>query len=407
MTRLTVSYLAARGDGVALRDGGVPVFVPESAPGDTVLLNEAGRVAVIEPGPNRATPACPHFGACGGCTLQHIAEPLYRRWLSDRILTALEQHGVTVGHVEPTHLSPPGARRRASLRAVKKGGTVGIGFNAERSHTLVDIRACPVLHPRLYQVADAVRSFLPPRMRESQAVGVQMTQTDSGVDLLLTNLSADKLPEIEALTTFAEAQDLARLSIEGPLGVDIIAERRTPVLHFDGVPVWLPPASFTQATPDGEAALIAATILAAGPQGPIADLFAGLGTLSLPLSRSAPVEAIDAAKPALGALERAAREHGRPVSVTHRDLFRRPLQPSELKRYATAVVDPPRAGAEAQAAALAASTLARVAMVSCNPNSFARDARLLTDGGFRLERLWPVGQFLWSTHVELVAQFSR
>lgn len=407
MTRLTVSYLAARGDGVALRDGHTPVFVPESAPGDTVLLNEAGRVAAIEPGPNRAQPVCPHFGACGGCTLQHIAEPLYRTWLAERIVAALDQHGVTTGEIMPAHLSPPGARRRASLRAVKKGGVVGIGFNAERSHTLVDIRACPVLHPRLYRVADAVRGFLPPRMRESQAVGVQMTLTDSGVDLLLTNLSADKLPEIEALTAFAEAQDLARLSIEGPLGVDIIAERRSPILHFDGVPVRLPPASFTQATADGEAALIAATLAAAGQRGPIADLFAGLGTFSLPLSRLAPIEAIDAAKPALDALERAARAHHRPVTAAHRDLFRRPLQPSELKRYATVVVDPPRAGAEAQSAALASSTVERVVMVSCNPNSFARDARLLADGGFRLERLWPVGQFLWSTHVELVAQFSR
>ncbi|MBA3904939.1 MAG: RNA methyltransferase, partial [Rhodocyclaceae bacterium] len=378
-----------------------------SAPGDTVLLNEAGRVAAIEPGPNRAQPVCPHFGACGGCTLQHIAEPLYRTWLAERIVAALDQHGVTTGEVMPAHLSPPGARRRASLRAVKKGGVVGIGFNAERSHTLVDIRACPVLHPRLYHVADAVRGFLPPRMRESQAVGVQMTLTDSGVDLLLTNLSADKLPEIEALTAFAEAQDLARLSIEGPLGVDIIAERRSPILHFDGVPVRLPPASFTQATADGEAALIAATLAAAGQRGPIADLFAGLGTFSLPLSRLAPIEAIDAAKPALDALERAARAHQRPVTAAHRDLFRRPLQPSELKRYATVVVDPPRAGAEAQSAALASSTVERVVMVSCNPNSFARDARLLADGGFRLERLWPVGQFLWSTHVELVAQFSR
>ncbi|WP_353216055.1 class I SAM-dependent RNA methyltransferase [Sandarakinorhabdus sp.] len=394
-----IVQLAARGDGITA-DGR---YVPLAAVGDSVDFTV--QPPQIRPGPNHAAPACTHYPACGGCQLQHLNDDAYTRFVLDRLLRVLPAGWPA--QVHPVALSPPRSRRRASLKALKRGGKLSLGFHSEGTHALVDIADCPLLAPELMAVLAPLRRLLKSRVRDGQGAGVAMTLTDDGVDLLLANVSAEGLAAIEALTDFANATDLARLSVEGPGGIDTLVERRQPTVLMGGVAVPLPVAPFLQATREGEAALVAAVRAAVGDAGKIADLFCGLGTFALPLSQRAAVLAVDAAGPAVMALGVVARRADRRVDVQHRDLFRRPLTPGELAGMQAVVFDPPRAGAEAQARALAASNVPVVVAVSCNPNSFGRDAKILVEGGYTLNALWPVAQFRWSSHVELVARFER
>jgi 23S rRNA (uracil1939-C5)-methyltransferase len=390
--------MGAKGDGVTA-DGR---FVVGAVPGDVVDAE-----GCIVPGPNRAEPQCRHFGTCGGCQLQHVADPAIEGFARDRVLQPLARVGIVPLEIRPVHMSPPGARRRAAMRATRTHGAVRLGFNAEGAHSLVDMHECPVLDPAIFALVQPLRGLLSPHLTERSAIGITMTVTDQGIDLLLANLQANSLPVIEGLTAFARAHGLARLSVEGPMGVETLMAAGDPVIRMGGVAVTLPPAAFLQATPDGEAALVAAVTAIVGKAARVADLFAGSGTFALPLSRAASVEAVDGAGPAIRSLEAAARRAGRPVTVQHRDLFRKPLSPDELARFEAVVIDPPRAGAVAQTEQLAESRVPVIAAVSCNPATFARDAERLVAGGYTLHRLWPVAQFRWSTHVELVAEFRR
>lgn len=396
---IDIVRLGARGDGVTA-DGR---FVPVTVPGDRVRFAPFE----VEACADHANPPCRHFPECGGCQLQHVADPAYERWVVARIIAALDAVGVVVGTIEPVALSPPRSRRRASLRAVKRRGQTTLGFNADASHRIVDCRECWVLTPRLFALIAPLRTLLGAALKDGDGAGVTLTESDSGVDVLLANVAARSLAEIERLTAFAARHDLARLSVEGPDGVETVTEARPPTLRFGGIGVTLPVAPFLQATREGEAALQAAVTAATAGAATVADLFCGLGTFALPLAQRARVFAADGSVASTAALTAAVRAHGARVVVERRDLFRRPLVAAELARFDAVVFDPPRAGAAAQVDALAASEVLRIAAVSCNPNSFARDAAALAAGGYRLERLWPVGQFRWSTHVELVAQFSR
>lgn len=391
--------LAARGDGVS--DDGR--FVPLAAVGDSVDFSSSP--PLIMPGPHHAAPACTHYPACGGCQMQHMDDAAYGNFVIDRISRVLP--GGLPDDVRPLALSPPRSRRRASLKALKRGGKLVLGFHSEGTHALIDIVDCPVLHPQLMALLAPLRRLLRARLKDGQGAGIALTLSDAGVDVLLANVSAEGLAAIEALTQFAQDCDLARLSVEGAGGIDTLVERRQPALMMGGVPVPLPAAPFLQATREGEAALVAAVLEAVGDAGRVADLFCGLGTFALPLSLKAAVLAVDAAGPAVMALGLAARLAGRRVEVQHRDLFRRPLVDKELAGLGALVFDPPRAGAEAQAKELAASQVPVVVAVSCNPNTFGRDAKILVEGGYRLTTLWPVAQFRWSSHVELVARFER
>ncbi len=393
-----VVRLAARGDGVTA-DGR---FLPGVVPGDRVARD--GRV---QRGPNHQPPPCRHFGACGGCQMQHVSDAAYAGFVEDRIVWALNGVGIKPRAILPVNLSPPHSRRRASLRAVRVGKSVRIGFNAEGSHSLVDLEECHILAPALFALIAPLRALLPPWLSERKAIGITLTESDSGIDMLLANVSADSLASIERLTEFAAAEGLARLSVEGPGGVETIVERTAPALRMGGASVTIPPAAFLQASREGEAALVAAVRDIVGPAAPVADLFCGLGTFALPLSRAATVIAADAAGPAIAALAAAARASGRPIKAVHRDLFRKPFSAAECKPFGAIVFDPPRAGATAQAAEIAQSAVPTVAAVSCNPSTFARDAEKLVSGGYILGRIWPVAQFRWSTHVELVAEFVR
>jgi 23S rRNA (uracil1939-C5)-methyltransferase len=391
--------LAARGDGVTA-DGR---FVALTAPGDRVDFG--ADPPRILPGPHHVTPPCAHYPACGGCQMQHVDEAAYGDFVRDRLARVLPA-GLP-DDVRAMALSPPRSRRRASLKALKRGGKLSLGFHSEGTHALVDIQDCPLLAPELMALVAPLKALLRARLKDGQGAGVALTLCDTGVDLLLANVAADGLAAIEALTDFAATHDLARLSVEGPGGIDTLVERRAPVLAMGGVAVALPVAPFLQATREGEAALVAAVCEAVGDAARVADLFCGLGTFALPLSSRAAVLAVDAAGPAIAALGVAARRAGRRIEVQHRDLFRRPLDRDELKSLDAVVFDPPRAGAEAQARAFAASSVPVVVAVSCNPNTFGRDAGILLDGGYRLSTLWPVAQFRWSSHVELVARFFR
>ena len=391
--------LAARGEGVAA-DGR---FVALAAPGDTLSAN-----GELTPGPHRQPPPCRHFPPCGGCQLQHVDDAAYFDFIRDRVASALRAQGIEDASILDPHLSPPRSRCRATLHWAARGRDVAIGFNAGRSHDIVDMRECHILLPELFALVAPLRRLLAGRGRAGQA---SMTRIDGGVDLALAGAAFDGLPGADALTAFAEAHGLARLSIDDGYGAQARWEPNPATITLGGVPTPFPAGAFLQATADGEAALVAAVRAAVGPARAVADLFAGLGTFALSLagglSSGVRVLAVEGARDAALALRSAAVAGGRAVAVEHRDLFRRPLTAAELARFDAVVLDPPRAGAKEQIAELAASAVPRIAYVSCNPSTFARDARTLIDGGYALASVFPVGQFRWSTHVELAATFSR
>ncbi|TFU06379.1 class I SAM-dependent RNA methyltransferase [Polymorphobacter arshaanensis] len=392
--------IAGRGDG-ATADGH---YYRATVTGDRIRVSD-GKVEV-DPGPNHATPPCRHFPDCGGCAMQHVSDTYYADWALERLRRALI--GVEIGEIAPLHLSPSFSRRRAALRAVRRGKALTLGFNADSSHSLIDLHECHVLVPELFTLLAPLRALLSQALGEGQGAGISLTLSDSGVDVLLANVAAQTLKQIERLTNFAARHNLARLSVEGPAGVETIAEAQPPVLRFGGVPVVLPPAPFLQATRDGESALTAAVLAGVGNAPRVADLFCGLGTFALPLAANRRrVLAADNAGPAIAALTTAARGAGLLLLPETRDLFRRPMDVEELKRFDAVVFDPPRAGATSQAVQLAKSNVPRVVAVSCNPVSFAADARTLVAGGYRLRKLTPVAQFRWSPHLELVAVFDR
>jgi 23S rRNA (uracil1939-C5)-methyltransferase len=373
--------LAARGDGVT--ESGR--FVAMTAPGDTI------EGETVTPGQHHQVPPCRHFPECGGCQLQHVDDSAYAAYIDDCIVSALAAQGITAPEMRPAHLSPPRTRRRASLKAA--GGLVG--FYATASHRIVDMRECHILRPELFALVAPLRRLIRGR------AGATMTLADQGVDLMLEGVSAEGLEATEAMIAFAGENGLARLALDDGFGPQTLWEPEPVTISLSGVPVALPHGAFLQATVEGEAALVAAVREAVGSAGIVADLFAGLGTFSLALP--AKVYAAEGARDAVLALKGA----GRGVFVDHRDLFRRPLDAAELGRFEAIVLDPPRAGAKEQAPQLAASRVPRIAYVSCNPATFARDAKALVDGGYRLDWVQGVGQFRWSTHIELAACFSR
>lgn len=354
-----------------------------------------------------AIPPCRHFPICGGCQLQQLDDAEYAGFLRDRIAAALTAQGLDVPDIAAPHLSPPRARRRAAMKAERRGGRVLLGFSEAGTNRIVDLAECHVIDPRLFALVAPLRKLLGLLPKHGRAANVRMTLADQGVDLLLEGVSAEGLAAAEALTVFAERHALARLSIDEGHGAEARWEPAGVTVTLGGIAVPLPEGAFLQATADGEAALVAAVRTSVAGAGAVADLFAGLGTFALPLSADAKLFAVEGARDAALALRVAAGRAGRPLLVEQRDLFRRPLTGAELARFDAVVLDPPRAGAREQMPALAASRVARIAYVSCNPATFARDAAVLVAGGYRLERVAPVGQFRWSTHVELAATFSR
>ena len=382
--------LAARGDGIDEAGG----FHALTAPGD--MISDG----VITPGPHRVAPACTHFQRCGGCQLQHIDDASYADFLVDRIAGALAAQGISAEIATP-HLSPPGTRRRVALRALRRGKQVMLGFAEAGSHTLIDLKQCPVMHPDLFALLRPLRAMLPHLVRDRRIADLRMTMTDQGVDLLISGVEAEGLAAAEALSDFAAQHKLARLSLDEGYGPTVRWEPDPVTVRLGGVAVALPEGAFLQATADGEAALVRAVCDAV--TGPAIDLFAGLGTFTF---ASGALHAVEGARDAIMALQSAANQAGLLIKGEHRDLFRRPMMAAELKPYQSVIIDPPRAGAKEQIAEIAAAQVPVIASVSCNPATFARDAKMLVDAGYRIDWIRPVGQFRWSTHAELAARFS-
>ncbi len=396
MTDEPIVRIAARGDGITASGR----YSPMAAPGDMLAIDGS-----VTPGPHHVTPPCRHFPACGGCQLQHIDDVAYAEFVVDRVASALAAQRFADAEIRAPHLSPPHTRRRATLTAERRGRQLLLGFNGAQSNRIVDLAVCPVLHPALEALVKPLRGLLPTLLADRKAAGVQMTMTDQGVDLLISNVEAEGLDAVMALADFAQQHRLARLSIDEGFGPTVRWEPEPVTITLGGLAVPMPEGAFLQATADGEAKLVAAVREAVGEVQNSADFFAGLGTFALTLPGL--VLAAEAARDAIFSLQSAANRAGRTVACEHRDLFRRPLTAKELAKFDAVVLDPPRAGARDQVAEIAASVVPRIAYVSCNPATFARDASILANGGYRLDWVQPVGQFRWSTHVELAAAFSR
>jgi len=411
------------GDGIAETPTG-RLYIPFTAAGDRARVRPGrargdGRAATLDellsPGPERTVPPCPHFGRCGGCALQHLTDEAYVAWKIGRLVHALARVGIEDHVTAPPARTPPGSRRRATFAAARPiaGRAAIAGFNIRESNDVVDLARCVVLDARIVDLLPGLRDLLTVLLPVRGRAAVTVTLLDGGLDVVLTIPLEPDLRTRERLAAFAASADVARLSWRdsGETTAETVVQRRPVGAVFGGVFVPLPPGAFMQASAEGERALVDAVRDAVGPARSVADLFAGAGTFSFPLAiAGARVRAVDADEASLAALATAARAHA-PLAqrIVHerRDLFARPLVASELKGCDAVVFDPPRAGAAAQATELARSSVRVIAAVSCNPATFARDARILADGGYTLERVLPVDQFLWSPHLELVATFRR
>ncbi len=399
-----IDHLSASGEGV-VKAGLEPLFVPLALPGETVRLDVEGRLlAIVTPSPDRAEPFCPAFGRCGGCAMQHLSLTAYAAWKRDVVSRALDRAGLGVD-VSPTEVAHGGGRRRAILHVRFREGGPAAGFMAARSHDLQALDACPILVPELKDIFRIAREATRPLAGRNKPLDVQATATLAGLDIDIRGHGAPDPRERLRLTDAAAALDLARLSVHR----DVIVERRPPAIDVGGVPVVLPPRAFLQATAEAESTLGALVVEAVGKARAVADLFCGVGPFALRLASRAKVHAVDDAAESVAALARAARGRQglKPVTTETRDLFRRPLLPPELSAFDCVVMDPPRAGAEAQARQIAASKLRHVVSVSCDLQSFIRDGLILKAAGFRLGRVTPVDQFAWSRHIELVGDFRR
>jgi 23S rRNA (uracil1939-C5)-methyltransferase len=404
------------GDGIALWRG-LPIYLPFTVPGDRVHARLGTRrgsgyegqiVDLIAAGPGRAPPPCRHFGMCGGCALQHLDPLLYRQAKLDGLHAALARAGIDADAVAPLQIVAP-ARRRARLGLLQPRGAgqeTLVGFRGRFRHALVDIEECPVLEPGLFTAIGGLRTAAAAFLTPGEAAEASLTRTDSGIDLLIEAAARPGLAAFEALAELAAANDLARIVWRDHGEDTLVVERRPVRILFSGFAVPFPPGGFLQANAAAERRLVAEVLAGIGGRHPILDLFAGLGAFTFALAESGPVHAVEGNAAAVAALGRAAGV-APGITVECRDLARDPLPSDTLARYAAAVFDPPRAGAARQAAALANTGLDTVVAVSCNPATFARDAATLIGGGFRLEKLVPIDQFVWTPHLELVGVFRR
>jgi len=405
---LGIARLGAQGDGIAETPSG-QVFVPYVLPGERVqaqVKGERGRlVAVLDASPKRIAPVCRHFTHCGGCALQHLEREAYLAWKRESVTAAFAARGIEaqVSHVVSVGL---GARRRATFSARRSGRGVVLGFYEAKGHEIVDLHECPVTASAIVRALPGLKRLIEPFTAQKVPLRLTVTLAANGLDVAIEDLPGELGPDArERLAHEAAACKLARVTLAG----DTLYQSTVPAVRFGEANVVLPPRAFLQAAPAAEAEMVRLVVSALGGARRIADLFSGLGTFTFPLAKGAPVLAVDGDKQAIGALQSAAKRTPglKPIETKVRDLFREPLSPKELESFDAVVLDPPRAGAAAQAAALVGSRVVTIAAVSCNPATLARDARILIDGGFKLERVTPVDQFLYSPHVEAVAVLRR
>ena len=408
--RLVIDHVGHRGDGVAFADG-QSLYVPYTLGGETVEVapvpghhpDRRHLLQVERASPERVTPFCPHFGTCGGCAIQHWETERYRAWKRDIVIETLAQAKLACD-VYPLIDAHGLGRRRITLHA--RMGThdvLKVGFAAANSHDIIPVDRCPILDPGLSGALDAGWAVAEPLISIGKPLDIQITTTDSGLDIDVRGSGPLPAPMIATLSRIAEQHRLARLTRHG----ELVLMRTPPTITIGTAQVTLPPGSFLQATVAGEETLAALVAEHCRRAKHIADLFCGVGPFALRLAAKARIAAFDNDEGAVTALQKAATSTSglKPVKAQARDLFRRPLMPQELRDYEAIVFDPPRQGAQAQVLQLAASKVPVVIAVSCNVATFARDARILIDGGYRLEGVTPVDQFRHTPHVELVARF--
>ena len=403
---LTIDRLGHLGDGIAQGPDG-PLYAPQMLPGEVItgdiLGDQFTGIRIVTPSVHRVSPPCIHARTCGGCMMQHASDAFVADWKQGIVQAALQAQGITT-LFRPLVTSPPNSRRRATLAARRTKGGGLLGFHARGSDTLVAIPGCQLLHPDLIASFPALEALVKAGGTRTVEMQLTVTRSLSGTDVMVTGgKPADAAMQMD-LARLIEAHGLARLTWNG----EIVALRTMPMQRFGRSLVALPPGAFLQATAEGEAALLQAVALAIGSVRKVVDLFAGVGTFALPLAERAEVLAVEGEAQMMAAVDKAARgtEGLRRVTVQTRDLFRRPLEADEFKGYDAVVIDPPRAGAEAQMRTLAQSKVPVIAAVSCNPATFARDARILMNAGYKLDWVQVVDQFRWSPHVELAARFS-
>lgn len=414
---LEIERLGAGGDGVATGPDGRPLFVALTLPGEIVVVEEpqgdnlqkrrAALKRIITPSPHRVKPPCPHFRQCGGCSLQHFAPAAYGEWKRRQLENSLAKRGLQVD-VRPLAGRPSARRRRAAFSATRSRKGVLLGYFKRAAHTIVDIRQCPVLEPSLVDALPALRRLVRPLLSRKSVARLSVLVTAGGLDIVIGNVEpvedGDRRLELARLS---EALQVARLTVAG----EILLEREKALVHFDGLAAISPPGSFLQPSVEMQDMMIAHVgQLTAGIEGGRAlDLFSGMGTFTLPLARRFNMLAVEHNGAALAALRQASGFSTglKTIETLERDLATMPLSNMELRGYDLALIDPPRSGARAQIGELARSHIARLVAVSCNPASFARDARQLMDGGYCLQSVTPFDQFSYSPHVELVAEFVK
>jgi 23S rRNA (uracil1939-C5)-methyltransferase len=409
--KLLIDHVGHRGDGVALARGET-IYVPYTLGGETVEVEEVHGhpdrrrlLAVDAPSPERIAPFCPHFGVCGGCAIQHWEVDRYHAWKHNLVVETLKQAKLDV-EVSPLVDAHGAGRRRITLHArLGTHDVLKVGFTAANSHDVIPVDRCPILDPALSGALEAAWALAEPLTRLGKPLDIQVTATNNGLDIDVRGSGPLASAMIATLSAIAEKHRLARLTRHG----ELVLMRSAPTVTIGPAQVTLPPGSFLQATTAGEEALAALVEKHSGRAKHIADLFCGVGPFALRLARRARIAAFDSDAGAVASLQKAATATSglKPVKAETRDLFRRPLVPSELRDYDAVVFDPPLQGAQAQCERLAASKVPIVIAVSCNAATFARDAKILVDGGYRLEGVTPVDQFRHTPHVELVARFSR
>ncbi len=396
--------LSIQGDGIA--EG--PLYVPYALPGEVVSGAVTGNrmegAKILRPSAERVKAPCPHFRSCGGCALQHASDGFLAEWKTGVVRKALAAQGLAAEFRE-TVTSPAGSRRRAGFtgRRTKKGAMVG--FHAKGSDLLLPIPSCVLLHPDIMAAMPLYEALTKIGATRKVAVEIAVTLSAGGLDVAVSNAVAADGPMLAELGQLVGASGIARLSWNG----EVIATRTPPVQCFGPAQVVPPPGAFLQATQAGQDALTAAVLEAVGGARNVADLFAGCGTFTLLLAERADVLALEGDSALIAALDAGWRKGTglHRVVAQKRDLFRNPLLAEDMRGLEAVVIDPPRAGARAQVAELAASDVGRIAFVSCNPVTFARDAKVLVAAGYGIDWLQVVDQFRWSAHVELVAAFSR
>lgn len=417
---MTITYpitkLDERGDGVALVKGR-EMSVSYTVPGDTVELNffehkkkqVAELKSVVKPSPHRIKPVCGHFGECGGCSLQHVDETTYRAFKKGLVVEALNRFGLDATLVSESIILPPGRRRRVNFEAKLRNGQLTLGFHKRRTHYLVDLQECHTIMPEMRALLEPLHGVMAFVLQNNQKAQLFLTQTRVGIDLWFEIQNVSTLDETvrRVLAEFAAEAKLARLIFRFRKTVDLIYQRAEPVVQFGGVDVPVDAFGFLQASDDADETLTRLVMEALPEKSPkIADLFCGRGTFTFPLSLRGEVEAYEFDKRALVALDMAIEKSSRPITTHYRNLFDEPLTSEELNNFDVVVIDPPRAGAELQCAQFKDTYVQKIVYVSCHPDTFARDSKVLMDNGYILERAIPVDQFPWASHVEVVGVFK-